>query len=87
MIVDAIRQIPMTPDQYANDLIRTVSKTGEFELASPGSLEWACSLDDQEIVDLYIQIRDESRRLEQEWRDEFVELVDIDEDCLPDPEF
>lgn len=77
----------MTADQFAYDLIRTISKTGEFELVSQDSLDWACSLEDSDKVALYCRIRDESGRLEDEWRGDFVDVVDVDEELLPNPEF
>ena len=53
------------------ELVRNVSKTGSFELA-PRSLTLAqLSLSGDEVVELYGVIRDQSRRLEAEWRDEF----------------
>lgn len=77
----------MTPEQFAYDLIRTISKTGELDLVSPDSLDWASSLDDSEKVALYCRVRDESHRPEEEWRDEFIDVVDIDEGLLPDSQF
>ena len=73
-------------NRFADDLVRTLSKTGGFVLASPESLDWACSLDDEEQVELYCKLRDESQRIEDEWRYDFIDLVEIDDELLPDPE-
>jgi len=67
-------------------LIRTVSKTGEFFLVSEETKAMIEQLPDDEKVSLYCRIRDESLRHEEEWRDEFIELSDIDEVLLPEPE-
>lgn len=75
----------MMHNRFADDLVRTLAKTGGFVLASPESLDWACSLDVEDQIALYGLLRDESQRIEDEWRYDFIDLVEIDDDLLPDP--
>jgi hypothetical protein len=64
-------------------LIRSVSKTGEFELAEVELDQLSGMLSDREAVSLYKAIRDHSQRLEEEWRDEFIEAFPSSERLLP----
>ncbi len=66
------------------ELARYVSKTGDFSLVEHVIEQCTARLDTGEIVCLYEFIRDESGRLEEEWRDEFIEAFDNIEPFLPD---
>ena len=76
--------LPLDPRWQA--LIRSVSKLGEFFLAQDELAELSKVLSQQEAVDLYIAIRDHSRRLEDEWRQEFIAAFPSAEHLLPSPE-
>lgn len=67
------------------DFIRYIGKTGDLALVSESSIDWACGLSSDEKIALYLKVRDESQRLEDEWRDEFVAKVRIEEHRLPPP--
>jgi hypothetical protein len=66
-------------------LIRSVSKNGDFFLAEAEVEALSRVLSAQEAVTLYIAIRDHSRRLEYEWRDQFTDAVPDSESLLPAP--
>jgi hypothetical protein len=66
-------------------LIRSVSTTGQFFLAQDELNQLRKTLSDQDVVALYLAIRDRSGRLEEEWRDEFVDAFPASEDVLPAP--
>jgi hypothetical protein len=70
----------------AYEMTRSVSKTGEFGLVSKETLDWAMRLTDAEKVSLYCRIRDESQRMESEWRDGFIRSVQIQAESLPEAE-
>jgi len=72
-------------DYAKEELARYVSKTGDFELAEDVLNQCIARLDSAQAVSLYKYIRDESRRLEEEWRDEFKEAFPDIADELPDP--
>jgi hypothetical protein len=59
----------------ACEFIRYVSKNGDLHLVSQETLAWAQSLSDSDKIGLYCAIRDESMRLESEWRQEFIQKV------------
>ena len=65
-------------------LARYVSKTGDFAPVKDVIDQCKATLDTDEIVSLYEYIRDESHRLEEEWRDEFIDAFDNIEPFLPD---
>jgi hypothetical protein len=67
----------------AEDFVRYVGKTGDLDLISQSSIEWARGLSDHAKIALYLKVRDESQRSEDEWRDEFAAKVRINEDLLP----
>ena len=66
------------------ELARYVSKTGDFALVENVIDQCKVRLDTGETVSLYEYIRDESGRLEEERRDEFIEAFDNIEPFLPD---
>lgn len=66
-------------------LVRSVSKNGDFFFAEPELDALSGSLSDAEVVALYEYIRDNSMRLEEEWRDEFIEAFPEQEPLLPQP--
>ena len=66
-------------------LARSVSKTGEFYLAQKYLDHLKGNLSLEQALSLYEYIRDESQRLEEEWRDEFTDAFLVFEDDLPDP--
>lgn len=65
------------------EITRSISKTGALGLVFGETLHRARELSESEKVSLYCQVRDESRRMESEWRDEFIEAVGIRTDALP----
>ena len=66
-------------------LARSVSKNGDFFLASSQLAELAGKLDKSQVVSLYEYIRDESARVEMEWRTEFIAAFPEFESALPSP--
>ncbi|MHB0968148.1 MAG: hypothetical protein ACYC7A_06725 [Thermoanaerobaculia bacterium] len=65
-------------------MARSVSKTGSFDLAADVWLQVLPSaLPREAVVALYVAIRDESERLEFEWRPTFAEAFARDESFLP----
>lgn len=75
----------MTDDDRTWEITRSVSKTGELVLVGGDTLAWARALPDADKRVLYERVRDESKRLEAEWRRAFVEAVGVDDDELPAP--
>lgn len=67
----------------AYPLVRSVSKTGGFSLELEQAQQLAAEISDEEVVELYVLIRDESNRDEKEWRSEFLELFPGCEATLP----
>ena len=70
-------------ENQAYELIRSVSKNGDFLLVSQETLLAAQQLPPEGKVKLYEQIRDESRRFESEWRDEFADKPGVSRSFLP----
>ena len=68
-------------------LVRSVSKNGDFDLASDYILGLQDNLTDSQVAELYEHIRDNSARLEEEWRDEFIEFFEGYESLIPEPLF
>jgi len=68
-------------------IARSVSKNGDFDLAYEFISSLEGKLNESQVIDLYEYIRDNSDRLEDEWRDEFLQLFDEYEDLLPEQEF
>ncbi|MGI9496487.1 MAG: hypothetical protein ACR2NK_10565, partial [Mariniblastus sp.] len=69
----------------ADEIIRSVSKTGGLGLVSDDAIQWAQQLEDGDKASLYSIVRDESERNESEWRDEFIDRVRVKPESLPDP--
>lgn len=67
----------------SDDFVRYISKNGDLELVSQSSIEWARGLSHDEKIALYIKVRDESQRIEDEWRDEFATKVHVEQSLLP----
>ena len=65
-------------------IARSLSKTGGFGLVGD---EWLMALPpaltSSEAANLYVRLRDESERLESEWRDKFIALFPQSTDQLP----
>jgi hypothetical protein len=74
--------------EFQDDIIyiiaRSLSKTGSFGLVGD---EWLRALPpaltSSEAANLYVRLRDESERLESEWRDKFIALFPQSADQLP----
>src|SRR5262245_55749615 len=64
-------------------LSRSVSKGGDFSLADGWLQLLAPSLSSDEVVNLYEIIRDDSQRLEPEWRAEFEAAFPVQKMALP----
>lgn len=69
-------------DLYA--LVRSVSKNGDFFLAAAELASASHILNSSQTVRLYEHIRDNSDRLEVEWRDEFIAAFSGVESILPE---
>jgi hypothetical protein len=66
-------------------LARSVSKTGSLKAAGVWlRLLSGSVLSRDQVIDLYQRVRDESRRLEMEWRKEFEEAFAEHKDALPE---
>lgn len=65
-------------------IARYVSKRGDLDHSHSELTELATFLSAEEVVELYTAIRDQSGRLEDEWRDEFIEYFPESEDDLPE---
>ena len=68
------------------EIARSVSKCGELCLVSDETINEAKRLDDSSKIELYIYIKDESMRLEAEWRNEFCHKIEISHELLPEAE-
>ncbi len=71
-------------DSAKAEIARYVGKSGEFALVEDLIEQCKIRLTTDEIVSLYEHIRDESGRLEDEWREEFLEIFSNIEAFLPD---
>lgn len=72
----------------ANDLdaiVRSVSKNGDFFMAAAELASSSHILNPSQTARLYEHIRDNSDRLEVEWRDEFIAAFSGVESLLPEP--
>nr|WP_086937536.1 hypothetical protein [Thaumasiovibrio occultus] len=67
-------------------LVRSVSKNGDFDLAYGYLVELKGTLNSDQVIELYEYIRDNSDRIEIEWRDEFIEFFEEFEDDIPEPQ-
>jgi hypothetical protein len=65
------RTRPGFRDNLTYELTRSVSKNGDFFIASDLLAYLPSVLDRDQVVAVYVAIRDESRRPEDEWRPEF----------------
>jgi len=74
---------PTLVDAISYDIARSVSKTGEFNLAKSSVDSIRDRLTPDQYVSLYVYIRDESDRLEFEWRPEFCRLFPESVAMLP----
>ncbi|MFA6956716.1 MAG: hypothetical protein WC538_12670 [Thermoanaerobaculia bacterium] len=73
-------------DDVVYELARSVSKTGSFDLAGDVWLQvLPPALPPEAVIALYVAIRDESERLEFEWRPAFATAFVRDEASLPPP--
>jgi hypothetical protein len=63
----------------------SVSKTGDLGSATFWITSLAGGLGVGEVVHLYEAVRDRSRRLEREWRDEFASAFPLAAGSLPPP--
>ncbi len=85
-ILDAWNSSPSFVDAVSYDIARSVSKTGEFNLAKLSIEAIRHKLSPNQYVQLYIYVRDESERLEFEWRPEFCRLFPESADFIPPKE-
>lgn len=72
----------------ANDLdalVRSVSKSGDFFIVAAELASASHTLNLNQAVRLYEHIRDNSDRLEAEWRDEFIAAFSGVEQILAEP--
>jgi hypothetical protein len=67
------------------ELIRSVRKNGDFFIAQYWLQILPEILTEQQVVDLYVAIRDQSHRCEDEWRGEFEAAFHRFIDKLPPP--
>jgi len=74
-------------DSVKYEIARYVSKCGDFDLVEDVIEQCKLRLSTDEVVYLYEYIRDESGRLEDEWRDEFIEIFSNIEPFLPEVRF
>lgn len=72
-------------DNTTYELIRSVRKNGDFFIAQFWLEILPEILTEQQVVDLYIAIRDQSHRYEDEWRGEFEAAFRRFADKLPAP--
>lgn len=68
-------------------LSQSVSKGGDFMMAEDELRAAVQVLDAEQAVLLYERILDTADRLEDEWRDDFVDAFPDSEDLLPPPMF
>lgn len=71
------------PESTKVIIARSISKNGDFDLVYDEIQALAGRASQEQVVDLYLFIRDHSQRLEEEWRDEFIELFSDFEEALP----
>jgi len=76
---------PIVSEATKRALVRSVSKNGDFFLAQEELGALAGLLSDADVISLYEHIRDNSMRLEDEWREEFIEAFPQQESLLPEP--
>jgi hypothetical protein len=75
----------VVPEALKQALARSVSKNGDFFLAQQELDSLSGALPDSEVISLYEFIRDNSSRLEDEWREEFIEAFPDQQALLPEP--
>jgi hypothetical protein len=69
-VAEAWRSTPLKAD-ITYELTRSVSKNGDFHIAHYWLELLPALLTGEEVLELYMAIRDQSERLESEWRPEF----------------
>ena len=79
-------QDPAFRDNLSYELARSVSKTGDFELCGRTLDALSKILTNDQAVNLYVYIRDQSMRPESEWRDAFIQAFPKTRDLLPAPQ-
>ncbi|MBU84796.1 hypothetical protein [Alcanivorax sp.] len=75
------------PERIKENISRSVSKNGDFDLAFDEIGSLSGSVSKEQVVELYIFIRDHSDRMEEEWRDEFIEFFPEFEESLPQVQY
>jgi hypothetical protein len=83
-VADAFRTNEQFRENILYALSRSVSKGGDFNLASGWMEMLAISFSPAEVVSLYTTIRDRARRPEAEWRAEFESAFPGSADYLPE---
>jgi hypothetical protein len=78
-------RIDRVRDELSSDMARTVSKEGELSYSDGYFDLLARALTAEQLLALYLFIRDESRRLESEWRPQFESLFPSCVNLLPTP--
>lgn len=82
-IVEAYRADDQFRENVRYSLSRSVSKRGDFSLAGGWLQILSPVLGAEEVAALYVAIRDESLRLEPEWRAEYVAAFQQHQSALP----
>lgn len=76
---------PHFRDNTTYELIRSVRKNGDFFIAQYWLEILPHILTEQQVIDVYVAIRDQSHRYEDEWRGEFEAAFPGVADKLPPP--
>lgn len=85
-LVEAAQEVHFR-EHLAYSLARSASKVGDFDLVSEEALSiLRAALSEPQLLDLYVYIREVSKRLEEEWKDEFEFIFGyvIDDESLPE---
>jgi hypothetical protein len=72
-------------ENATSELIRSVRKNGDFFIAQYWLDLLPSLLSEQEVIELYNAIRDNSGRVEHEWREQFLKAFQQYSDTLPPP--
>jgi len=73
----------ITPDQKW-EIVRSISKVGDFNLVPEDTLVNIQKASLEEKLDLYLEVKNDSFRDEPEWREEFIQKLNIPETELPE---
>lgn len=70
--------------EVAYEINRWLSKSGEFIYGKDILKDLSTKLTKEEIIEVYEYFRDESERVENEWREDFIALFPSIKDELPE---